>query len=772
MIQERNFLDDHNFHRGENKPLVTASTESKTEATTETVGTPFRQKLWNSWKQFPFGMKTLKRLKKISPSIDSQSLEWNPVGDVIQQPKKNIVHQHIDDGTDANPYVTFRLKIHLKEAHGLVIRDASGSSDPYVKFKYQDKTMYKSNTIYRSLNPNWDEEFAFLIDDPTYQLRLEVFDYDRFMMDDSMGNAIIELIQLKLFETHELKLMLEDENGSEEYMGYLQLSVTVTPLTETQKNEFLSKASRGVITEVAKRGNKAVSVWLSAVNIVLVEAKLNYLNFQQHPDSYVKFKLCSEKCKSKIISKSFEPKWYEQYDLHIYDENFQTLDVMVHDKSSSNAVIGKCSIDLKEFEREKTEEQWYQLEEDAGSILLLLTISGTSASANKVSDLRDFVGNRNDILEKYSLKHSLTSIKDIGHLTVKVFKAENLAAADLGGKSDPFCVLELVNARLQTHTEYKTLNPEWNKLFTFAVKDIHEALEITVFDEDPNKKVEFLGKVSIPLLKIRNCEKRRILLEMDFLWNPIKAAVRTFNPREKKFICQEPKFKPSMLMNSVNRLKSFGAYLVSCKAFIDDCLSWRSYPKSIFAFLTFVTFVYFIQIHHFPMLLLLLFVRFHIYHKVSETIEIRFRGTSLSGSSNAEEENRVSVESDDDEMINEQNEKSISFMNRFQAIQDILQMINLQLDFIASLLERFRNTFNFTIPYLSYLAIVVLCIAAIVLYLIPIRWLIMFWVPSDNELRMYREFRANCEDPSPPPPTATKNVTNESSVKGKNKKGN
>lgn len=138
-----------------------------------------------------------------------------------------------------------------------------------------------------------------------------------------------------------------------------------------------------------------------------------------------------------------------------------------------------------------------------------------------------------------------------------------------------------------------------------AVKDIHEALQITVYDEDPNKKVEFLGKVVIPLLKIRNCEKRwynlkdrnlkrrvkgRILLEMDFLWNPVKSAIRTFSPREKKFVAVEPKFKPSMLINSVNRLRAFGAYVISCKQFIDDCLSWRSYPRSCLAFLvTFIT---------------------------------------------------------------------------------------------------------------------------------------------------------------------------------------
>ena len=35
------------------------------------------------------------------------------------------------------------------------------------------------------------------------------------------------------------------------------------------------------------------------------------------------------------------------------------------------------------------------------------------------------------------------------------------------------------------------------------VKDIHSVLEITVFDEDADKKVEFLGRLSIPLLQVQ-----------------------------------------------------------------------------------------------------------------------------------------------------------------------------------------------------------------------------------------------------------------------------
>ncbi|PIK45728.1 putative multiple C2 and transmembrane domain-containing protein 1 [Apostichopus japonicus] len=230
-------------------------------------------------------------------------------------------------------------------------------------------------------------------------------------------------------------------------------------------------------------------------------------------------------------------------------------------------------VDISTLEAERTHFLEVELEDNAGIIELLLTVSGTSGTES-ISDLGAFVADPNrerELIKRYSIKNSLKDVKDVGWLQVKVIKAQNLASADIGGKSDPFCVVELVNSRLQTQTQYKTLNPEWGKVFTFQVKDCHTALEVTIYDEDKHGSPEFLGKCAIPLLRIRNGEKRfyalkdkklqgrakgSILLEMEFIYNDIKAAIRTVNPTEVRYMEQEPKFKISILQKNLQRVTS------------------------------------------------------------------------------------------------------------------------------------------------------------------------------------------------------------------------
>lgn len=84
--------------------------------------------------------------------------------------------------------------------------------------------------------------------------------------------------------------------------------------------------------------------------------------------------------------------------------------------------MGRIVIDLAALERETTHRLWRDLEDGAGSIFLLLTISGTTASET-ISDLTVHEENPQDrsrLLQKYSLANSLQRVRDVGHLTVKV----------------------------------------------------------------------------------------------------------------------------------------------------------------------------------------------------------------------------------------------------------------------------------------------------------------------------------------------------------------
>jgi hypothetical protein len=73
-------------------------------------------------------------------------------------------------------------------------------------------------------------------------------------------------------------------------------------------------------------------------------------------------------------------------------------------------------------------------------------------------------------------------------LYVKVIRAVNLKKMDIMGKSDPYVKLKMTGDRLQskkTTVKMSNLNPEWNEVFTFAVKDPNsQVLEIHAYDWD------------------------------------------------------------------------------------------------------------------------------------------------------------------------------------------------------------------------------------------------------------------------------------------------
>ncbi|KAK5620706.1 Multiple C2 and transmembrane domain-containing protein 1 [Crenichthys baileyi] len=637
----------------------------------------------------------------------------------------------------------YKLEIELKRGHNLAIRDRGGSSDPYVKFKLAGKEVFRSKTIHKNLNPVWDEKTTLVVDSLSEPLYVKVFDYDFGLQDDFMGSAFLYLESLEQQRTIPVTLVLKDPQLPNEDLGSLELAVTLTPKSspiEEQRDTATMLLRRSWkrsqkqqqsmrLTEVHRKSQ----LWRGIVSITLIEGRnLTPMDPNGLSDPYAKFRLGPQKYKSKTVPKTLSPQWREQFDLHLYEETGGVLDITVWDKDTGRRddFIGRCQLDLSTLTKEKTHHLELPLEECRGVLVLLVTL--TASAAVSIADLSltplEDPEERREILKRYGLKKSFFNLKDVGIVQVKVLRAEGLMAADVTGKSDPFCVLELNNDRLQTHTIYKNLSPEWNKVFTFNVKDVHSVLEVSVFDEDRDRSADFLGKVVIPLLNVRNGVQRAYLLknkeltsptkgviylEIEVIYNTIKAALKTVVPAEQKYIEEEPKVSKQLLQQNFNRVKRCIMVLFSYGTYINSCFEWESSQRSITAFILFVVVVWNFELYMLPLGLVLLLVWNYFFSSSREVAE-----TSMEAMFEWE------VEEEDKE---EKDSEHKGFMDKLYAIQDVFISVQSALDEVASFGERLKNTFNWTVPFLSWLAITALCLATLLLYLIPLRYLVLAW---------------------------------------------
>uniref|UniRef100_A0A8C9RIR8 Multiple C2 and transmembrane domain containing 1 n=1 Tax=Scleropages formosus TaxID=113540 RepID=A0A8C9RIR8_SCLFO len=672
----------------------------------------------------------------------------------------------------------YQLDIVLKSGKNLAARDRGGTSDPYVKFKMGGKEVFRSRTVHKNLNPVWDEKVSLLLESLCEPLYVKVFDYDFGLQDDFMGSAYLYLESLELGRLLDVTLDLKDPQQPEHKLGTLQLAVTLSPkegdfqdanilfrktwkrstkklLTGKPGKSFHYVCTARTCVRVCLYNPKQqphqsvrlsdihrkAQLWRGIVSISLIEGRnLMPMDANGLSDPYVKFRLGYQKYKSKTMSKTLSPQWREQFDFHLYDEHGGVVDITVWDRDARKRddFMGRCQVDLSVLSKEHTHKLELPLEEGEGLLVLLVTL--TASAAVSISDLSanllDDPLERQNILNRYKLLRSFHNVRDVGVVQVKVIRAEGLMAADVTGKSDPFCVVELSNDRLQTHTVYKNLNPEWNKVFTFNVKDVHSVLEVTVYDEDKDRSADFLGKVAIPLLNIRNGERKSyglknkaltgptkgvIYLEMDVIFNTVKAGLRTLTPAEQKYLEEEPRVCKQLLQQNFLRVKRCVLFLINIGSYINSCFEWESPKRSLTAFLLFILAVWNFQLYMIPLSLLLLLVWNYL--------RVALGRDPRHGSMVKMED---MLEDEDDELDKEDSERK-GFMDKLYAIQDVCISVQSALDEVASYGERIKNTspvprrFLLLLPFLSCLAIVVLSIGTVVIYFIPFRYIVLIW---------------------------------------------
>ncbi|XP_049429042.1 multiple C2 and transmembrane domain-containing protein 2 isoform X3 [Epinephelus fuscoguttatus] len=721
-------------------------------------GSPFEEQVFMSWvtEQEELDREPYSPFLMRDYSMEEALLEETPAEEALEDiaemssEPSEFFDEMLQDPLESTQVVTtgpdvqaptqcqrYLLNINLKQGKNLVIRDKrSGTSDPYVKFKLEGKQFYKSKVVYKSLNPRWNESFSHPLRDRQHDVEVRVYDKNR-TADEFMGSGMISLKNLDLYRTYEMEVRLDDPKSKEDDMGFIVVEVCLMfrdatvkrPPRWPQRKKQQNQATPSPRSAETQKNQLKNQMWTGVLGITLVQGQ--DLPQHGHGDVYVRFRLGDQKYRSKNLCIQANPQWREQFDFNQSEDNQEPLQVEVFSKRGRKGEEswGMFEIDLSRLPLNERQLYTHVLDPGKGSLVFLVTPRpcwGVSISDMETATLEK-PEERDTIVDKFSLKNSHKCVGEVGFLQVKIVKANDLPATDLNGKSNPLCVVELGNSKLQTHTIYKNLNPEWNKALTFPIKDIHDVIELTVLDENGDKAPNFIGKVAIPLLTVQNGQeislflkkenlgstsKGTITLVLEVIYNKVRAGIKTFQPKEAKLMEENQKFSKKVLARNIYRVRKISTAVLYTLQYIKSCFQWESTQRSLIAFLIFLVTVWHWELFMLPLFLLLI-IGWH-YFQLS------------AGKANSNQD-LVNMSMGDDEEEDEKESGKKGLMDKIHMVQEVLLVVQNVLEEIANIGERIRNIVNWSVPFLSCLACLVLFVATTLLYFVPLRYLVLIW---------------------------------------------
>jgi Ca2+-dependent lipid-binding protein len=107
------------------------------------------------------------------------------------------------------------LRVDVLDAADLPSADRNGFSDPYCKFRLNDKEVHKTKVQKKTLHPAWNEFFEIPVPSRTAaNFTCNVYDWDFGDKADHLGTAKIDLAALEPFRPHEESYPLDGKSGA------------------------------------------------------------------------------------------------------------------------------------------------------------------------------------------------------------------------------------------------------------------------------------------------------------------------------------------------------------------------------------------------------------------------------------------------------------------------------------------------------------------------------------------------------------------------------
>jgi len=452
--------------------------------------------------------------------------------------------------------------------------------------------------------------------------------------------------------------------------------------------------------------------------------------------------LGKKKRKTKIVHDSLNPKWREGIDLPWFKGQDDYIEMFIHDNKDGGEksdTVGRAFLNLRELEPEVSHNLWLQMRdrgegenshvsqsesylhiEREGELHVIVTISATSDIQEKEKQLQ----------ERFALSNTLSDVSDVGYLKVRVIRAEGISP-EYVWKRNPLAVVQVGNSRVQTKEQKGTVSPEWNKTFSFDIKDVYEVLEVTVFDDNGDHDYEFLGKIAIPLLNIESGKERwyrlkdkhlrksskgeapRILLEMEFNFNVLRASSGVF--RAKSIIYEEDcskSFELAKFKVNARRVRKIKEILNIEKQKMNDIFMWKDPLKSFCALVISCAVIWNFQSWMIPFSLVIVFTR-----HIMQPLQI----SSLQNVEGLDDE-------DETEAISDSVDGTLKMMEAWERLQQKALWMQEGMGKLANKIESLGNLFNFTVPIISWFIYILLIACTILLCFIPARVLVLLWL--------------------------------------------
>lgn len=190
----------------------------------------------------------------------------------------------------------------------LMKMDFLGKSDPYVKLSLtNEKLPAKKTTVkMKTLNPEWNEKFKFLVKDPQSQvLQLHAYDWDKVGGHDSLGVQYVALSVLKPYEPKEFTLnllknsIISDPDDSKR-RGQLVVELIFVPFKEDSSkfSEIPDKYER-MDSGIDHGGDDSPLSGAGLLSVIVHGAE--DVEGQQHTNPYSIILFRGEKRRTKVI---------------------------------------------------------------------------------------------------------------------------------------------------------------------------------------------------------------------------------------------------------------------------------------------------------------------------------------------------------------------------------------------------------------------------------------------------------------------------------------